>query len=141
MTAVGKAAIPNRTPKRTAFSALTAASGIRSRKKAVLRCVTIAVVLFREVKTLDSERYLNAGEAGKVVRCTESNGRVVEFAYTKPADVWVRMYASEETGHISSEESVRNAVKLCNPDVEIVDEDVSLFAAARKSDDKQVVGE
>lgn len=81
---------------------------------------------------MQTDEILNeAFGSGRIIRCTESNGRVVEFA-NPVDDVWVRMYASEEEGHVCTEAAVRNCVMLCNPDVELVEEGVSLFAAKRE---------
>lgn len=60
-----------------------------------------------------------------VIRATESNGAEVDFACT-PLDIWVRIRPKGE-GHVTEETSVRNTMKLCYPDWEVIPESESHF--------------
>ena len=74
-------------------------------------------------------------EPEQIIRCTESSGRVVDFAHTGAVGMWIRAYREAGQGFPTSEDAVYGTMKLCDPDVELIDYDDSIYAEFGEQND------
>lgn len=71
----------------------------------------------------------DAEELEHVIRCTDAVGTYADFTPVPEVlpGMWVRMDSYTMEGHVVEVATVRNAIKLCSPDVKLLAFEKSLF--------------